>query len=227
LVLVVLVCVLPTQSLPTSGIRRGLGEEALDGLRIVVRDPVLRVALLLVAGSAGFILPVGSLLVPVLSRAHGWGASTTGLIVGAQALGAVSASFVVVRRGAHRRPGQAAAVALSAVGMGEFAVGLASAPVQAIVGALLMGVGMGAFVGNLSPLLLASSPSTHLARVQAILTLVQSVALLVTNTVLGILSAQFSVKAALLTCALAVLTSATVAWWSPSIRMLKLPLGVD
>jgi hypothetical protein len=79
--------------------------EALDGVRIAITTPGLGPALLLVAGSAGFILSVSSLLVLLLARTHGWEAGAAGLIVGSQGVGAIVVNLVVARK--ERAPGRA------------------------------------------------------------------------------------------------------------------------
>jgi hypothetical protein len=56
--------------------------ESADGIRVAVRTPGLAALLLLVAGAAGFVIPVTSLLVPLITRQHHWSAATAGLIVG-------------------------------------------------------------------------------------------------------------------------------------------------
>ncbi|MGD0561029.1 MAG: hypothetical protein ABSA93_39415 [Streptosporangiaceae bacterium] len=75
---------------------------------MAVRTPGLAALLLLVAGAAGFVIPVTSLLVPLITRQHHWSAATAGLIVGAQAAGAIVIALAVARRGTSARPGLAA-----------------------------------------------------------------------------------------------------------------------
>jgi MFS family permease len=76
--LVVLIAIRARVAVPPVEPRSSVLRDIRDGLRVVATSPGLRPALLLVAGAAGFILPVTSLLVPLLARAHGWGAGAAG-----------------------------------------------------------------------------------------------------------------------------------------------------
>jgi MFS family permease len=78
----------------TSPPRLGL----IDGFRVVARGPGLRRALVITGAGAALILPVPSLLVPLLGRSSGWGPGTTGLVAGAIGVGSVCAALVVARR---------------------------------------------------------------------------------------------------------------------------------
>lgn len=75
-------------SQPGSLLRR-----ALAGVGVAARDAVLRPLLLVVAAVALCMLPVTSLLVPLLVRSHGWPASVAGLVLGAET---VMSGLVVV-----------------------------------------------------------------------------------------------------------------------------------
>ena len=46
-----------------------------------------------------------------------------------------------------------------------------------MIGAFIMGLGTGTFVCNLAPVLMGTAPRSHLARIQALLSLAQSAAL--------------------------------------------------
>jgi predicted MFS family arabinose efflux permease len=178
-------------------IRRALGDKAADqqrgkvlaaaaeGVRLSVRDAVLRPALLLTAVVAAFCIPVGSLVIPILARQADWSAMTAGVVVGAQAVGATLVSLVVARRGVLRRIGLTSIVAVAPMCGGLLLLSMSKSPALAVAGAGVLGAGLGLFVSHLGPLMLAASPETHLARVQALITLVQSVSLLVTLNALG------------------------------------------
>jgi MFS family permease len=178
-------------------IRRALGDQAADqakgrvlaaaaeGIRVSFRDAVLRPALLLTATVASFCIPVGSLLVPILARQAEWTPTAAGLVVGAQAVGATLVSLAVARRGVLNRIGLVSIVAVGPMCVGLLLLSVSEHAAVAIVGATVLGVGLGLFVSHLGPLMLAASPETHLARIQALITLVQSVALLVTLNMLG------------------------------------------
>jgi len=104
--------------------RRNAAREAADGLLFAGRDPVLRTLLLLVASVAGFLIPVTSLLIPLLGRENHWSPAQVGLITGAQAAGMAVAAGYVISRGALRRPGIAAAAGLLLAGLALAALAL-------------------------------------------------------------------------------------------------------
>ncbi|WP_110945994.1 MFS transporter [Streptomyces avicenniae] len=196
------------ESAPAStGVRRDLTE----GLRLVRRDRTLRTALLMTSCAAGCLIPVPSLLLPLLGRQQGWSAGTTGLLVAAQTLGVVAVAGWVTWRGGLPRPMAASAGGLLVAGAGAALLAGASSPVAAGAAAALSGLGTGLFATHVAPLLLGGTPESHLARVQAVVGLAQSCPLLVMNVVLGNLAAGAGVTAAFLCCAtMATVTGLTV-----------------
>jgi hypothetical protein len=174
-----------------------------DGVRVVARTPGLGAALALTGASAALMLPVPSLLVPLLGRASGWGAGVTGTVAGAVGVGVIGASLLAARRGRRSSgPGaERAGFVLSAAGAAVLAlahpVGPTAGAVAAAVGAVTFGLGNGVVVARLAPLVLGSAPRTHLARVQALVGLVQLVPVMVANTALGALAQHASPGAAL------------------------------
>jgi MFS family permease len=198
------------------GVRSGLGREIGDGLRVAWREPVLRVALVVTSVAAGFLLPVASLLVPLLARAEGWGVRSAGVVVGAHALGIVVAASAIAWRGGSGRPGVASAVGLliAAAGVGVLALArVAGGPAVAVGGSLLAGVGSGAFSVHIAPLVLGAVRETHLSRLQSLVVMVQSGALLVMNGVLGVLAGELGEVAVVLgLCAVALAVAGGGAW---------------
>ena len=178
-----------------------LWRRSVDGVRVVAVDRTLRLSMLLVCAAAGLLLPVSSLLVPLLGRERGWSAGVTGLVVGAVAL-------TVVLRGASERPGVAgpAGLLLSAAAVATLALPL---PAPAAVGVGLgIGLGIGLFTAHIGPLILGRTPETHLARVQAVLVLAHSVPLLATVTVLGTAADVVGTPAVLVACGAALALAA-------------------
>ncbi|GAA4621902.1 MFS transporter [Cellulomonas oligotrophica] len=184
----------------------GARHDVLGGFRVVAGDPVLRAALLLTGAGAALLLPVPSLLVPLLGRAAGWGPGASGAVAGAVGVGVVGAALVAARR----RSGLAsAATGLTVSTAGALA--LAAAPalggtgsggaVVAVGGGLVLGVGNGVLVTRLAPVVLGSAPRTHLARVQAVVGLAQVLPVLVTTVALGALAERTSPDWALATTA--------------------------
>jgi hypothetical protein len=221
-VLAALIAIRP-RVIPPDALRRSVLRESVDGIRVAVRAPGLVALLLLVAGVAGFVIPVTSLLVPLITRQHHWTAATAGLIVGAQAAGGIVIALAVARRGTSPRPGLAAALGLMAIAVGELLIGLAPARSLTVAGAVMMGLGTGTFTCNLAPVLMGTAPRTHLARIQALLALAQSAALLVFNNVLGAVVHATSPAGAMITCASAVTACSLSALVVPAIRHARPP----
>lgn len=220
-VLAALIAIRP-RFIPPGAPRRSVLREAADGIRVAIRTPGLG-ALLLVAAVAGFVIPATSLLVPLITRQHHWTAAVAGLIVGAQAAGGIVIALTVARRGAAARPGLAAALGLAAIAAGELLIGLAPVKALALAGAVAMGMGTGIFTCNLGPVLMGTAPRTHLARIQALLSLAQSAALLVFNNVLGAVAHLTSATGAMITCASIVSACALAALLVPAIRHASAP----
>lgn len=219
-VLVVLVRVRPAVDVERSSREENLLAEAADGVRLAAKDPVLRPALLLTAAAAGFLLPVVSLLNPLLAREHGWGAGAAGLVAGGQSLGMVAVALVVTRRGAMSRIGTGAALGLWAAAWGTAVLAMAPAVGVAVAGGIVVGAGSGMFACHIGPLVLTSVPQTHLSRMQALLTLVQSTALLVANNALGVLADAEGARIAAAVCAVAVCGAGIAGLASKSLRHL-------
>ncbi|AGZ45169.1 MFS transporter [Actinoplanes friuliensis] len=182
----------------------------MDGWRTAFADPVLRPALLLTAAAAAFLLPVSGLLVPLLARQRDWPATAGGAVAGTIALGTAVMVGAVLIWGAHRRPARAAVAGLLVAATGTALLALSPAAGAAVAAGFLTGLGTGLFSAHIAPLVLGTAPSTHLARVQAVLVLTQSVPLLITNNVLGGIADRVPVSTVLLACA-AALATATVA----------------
>lgn len=216
-VLVSLIVIRPRFTPPDTP-RRGVLRESADGIRVAIRTPGLAALLLLVAGVAGFVIPVTSLLVPLITRHHHWTAAVAGLIVGTQAAGGIVIALAVARRGASARPGLAAALGLVAIAAGELLIGLGPVKAMALAGAVAMGMGIGTFTCNLGPVLMGTAPRSHLARVQALLSLAQSGALLVFNNVLGAIAQAASPAGAMIVCASVISACAVAALLVPAIR---------
>ncbi|MEV5570272.1 MFS transporter [Spirillospora sp. NPDC052269] len=220
-VLVVLLCVRPAFDVERSSREESLLAGAVDGVRLALRDPVLRPALLLTAAAAGFLLPVVSLLNPLLAREHGWGAGAAGLVAAGQGVGMIAVSLVVTRRGTMSRIGVGAAAGLCGAALGIAAVAVAPVTGVAVAGGIVVGAGSGMFACHIGPLVLTNIPATHLSRVQALLTLVQSLALLVANNVLGVLADVGTAAVATTVCAVAVCGAGIMGLASQPLRGLR------
>ncbi|WP_037899088.1 MFS transporter [Streptomyces sp. NRRL S-350] len=224
-VLLVLLRVRPTPETPPAvpgavpgAASAGLLREAASGVRLAMGDPLLRAALLLTGAAAGALLPVVSLLGPLLARAHGWTAGTAGLVTGGQAAGVLAVAALVAWRGGLPRAGAGAAAGLCTASAGIALLAPAAGPVPAVVGSTVAGVGSGLFACHLGPLVLTGAPPSHLSRVQSLLTLVQSLALVLSNVLLGLLADRAGAALPTLLCALATAAAGLAALATPALR---------
>lgn len=176
-----------------------------DGARVVARTRGLVRALGLTGATAAAVLPVTSLLIPLLGRQAGWDAGATGLVVGAQAAGSIGAALVVARTGTTQRTGPAVGLGLTAAAAGVALVAAGSGVALPMAGAAagLLGAGTGVAVAHLGPFVLGSAPRTHLARVQAWVALAQLGPVVVSNNLLGAIAEWASPGAALWWCSIA------------------------
>ncbi|HWF56786.1 MAG TPA: MFS transporter [Candidatus Dormibacteraeota bacterium] len=223
MVLVVLITIRPGFDVSATGHRRNILREAFDGLRVAMTTAGLRPALLLVGGAAGFILPVTSILLPLLARSHGWGAGAAGLAVGALAVGTLSVTVIVARTGLRPRPATTALCGLLVTAAGETALALSPNVGAAVAGALAMGAGTGIFTTHLGPMLLTAAPPSHLSRIQSLLSLVQSSALLVSNNALGNLTRLIQPGPTILVCAGLLVGCDVMGFCAPSLRAATRP----
>ena len=196
---------------PASADGGALWRRALDGVRVVAADRVLRGATLLVVVAAASLIPVPALLVPVLARQRDWPAAQAGLVVGAVAVGAAAVFVAVLLRRASSRPGVVGPFGLLLAAGGIAALAARLPGPGALVAALLVGAGTGLFTVHIGPLLLDRSPPGHLARVQAVLGVAQSLPLMLGTPLLGVLSDLAGVGPVLVTCALALAAAAGTA----------------
>ncbi|MFJ9693178.1 MFS transporter [Kitasatospora sp. NPDC101183] len=196
---------------PAAGAPTGLLRAAAGALRLALRDRLLRAALLLTGAAAGGLLPVVSLLGPLLARTRGWSAGTAGLLGGAQAAGMLAVAGLVAWRGGLSRPGLGATAGLAVASAGTALLALAPGAATATGAAVLIGLGSGLFASHLGPLVLGSAADSHLSRVQGLLTLVQSTALILANPVLGALADACGPQVPTLVCALATSAAALAA----------------
>jgi hypothetical protein len=230
--------------------RRNAFREAADGLLFAGRDPVLRTLLLLVASVAGFLIPVTSLLIPLLGRENHWSPAQVGLITGAQAAGMAVAAGYVISRAALPRPGIAAAAGLLLAGLALAGLALAglaldglaldglastsAGPIGHSAGSIgnssiqlavfcefVVGLGTGLFATHLGPLILAGADHGNLSRVQAVLLIAQSLPLLLTNNLLGWIATAVGAAPVLGLCAAVTVLSAGAALCVPALRAVR------
>jgi hypothetical protein len=218
LMFLVLLLIRPRDS-PGDGQQPGpsLWRRSLDGLRAVAVDRTLRLSLLLVSAAAGLLLPVSSLLVPLLGRERGWSAGTAGLVVGTVALGTATVAIAVLARRASSRPGVAGPAGLLVAAAGVAGLALPVPSPAAVVLGIVIGLGTGVFTAHIGPLILGQTPASHLSRAQAALVLAQTLPLLGTITLLGTAADVAGTPAVLVACGIALAVAATAALTSPAL----------
>lgn len=220
-VLAVMVYVRPVAKVERAPRSESLLAGIADGVRLAANDPVLRPALLLTAAAAGGVLPVVSLLSPLLARSNGWGPGAAGAVTAGQGAGVLLVALLASHLGPMRRTGVGATLGLGLAAAGIAALAAAPAREWAIAAGVVVGTGSGMFACHLGPLVLATAPDTHLSRIQSLLSLVQSMALVMANNVLGALTAWTDAKTAIMACALVVLAAGATGLASPPLRHLS------
>ncbi|MFI5691191.1 MFS transporter [Kribbella sp. NPDC051586] len=191
---------------PTQRDRQSVVREALDGLRVAVGDPVLRMVLAVVALVAAFVLPVTSLCVPLLARSNGWAAGQAGFVVAGNVCGGLLVTVLVARFGTFDRPGLTGGIGCLVAAIGIAALTVAPSVPLAVGATLTQGVGVGLFTSHLAPVFVRSTPRSHLTRLQSLLSLVQTVPLIASTNLLAALDIHHALPLAAAATALAGLT---------------------
>ncbi|GAA1548257.1 MFS transporter [Kribbella hippodromi] len=200
---VVLLALRPPYDVPALGARRSVVADALDGLRVAVRDPVLRTVLLVVALVAAFVLPISSLCVPLLARSHGWAASQAGFVVAGSVTGSLVVTVLVARFGTYARAGLVGGLGCVVAATGIAVLAIAPSVPTAVGATLVQGVGVGLFTSHLAPVFVRSTPRSHLTRLQSLLSLAQTIPLLASTNVLATLQVRHALALAAAATALA------------------------
>lgn len=216
-VLVVLIVVRPTHDVSPVQ-RKPVLIEAGEGVRVAMSHVVIRTSLLLTGMLAGLVIPVGSVLLPVLVRGRGWSPVSGGLVLGAQSLGGITVALLISRRGVHRRPGLVAILGLLLTVLALELLAFAPVPAMAIGSGVMLGAGISLFTSHTAPLILGEAPTTHLSRVQAVLSVVQSATLVLTTPLLGLGSAHFGAPTAIAVCGALLAMGAVAAALSQTFR---------
>jgi MFS family permease len=192
--------------------------DALNGLQMSLKDPLLRPILLILVGCSAFLLPVLVPLLPVLARQSGWEATQVGLVVGVSALSTAAVAVWVVVTGGLSKPGLAGCGGIICAALGVLGLALSPGLVTSVVSGALIGLGTGLFTTHLGPLVLGSTPRTHLGRIQALVAIAQSLPLLITNVFLGAMAQAVGAGPTLILCGVALITIAVAALGSKELR---------
>jgi MFS family permease len=224
-VLAVIVAIRPAVELEAKEDRPNAFASARDGLRLAVTDSVLSRTILLVGVVAGFLIPIGALLIPLVVRQYGWGAGTAGLLIGLQGAGTMVVAIAVVARGTSRRLGLVSAIGVLGSAAGAVVLALGSNILVAGCGSVIIGLGTGLFLTHGAPLSQISVPMTHIGRVQSLLMLTQSLILAASTAVLGFSAEKFSATSVLVACGAALALAGVSALVSKPFRNAGLPAG--
>lgn len=221
---VLLLIIRPRRAAPNTvtesenGVSQRFFHEAVDGLRLSLREPLLRLSLFMLIGCAAFLLPVLSLVLPVLARQAGWEPTQVGLVYGVSALGTAIVAVGVLITGGFSRPGLAGCGGLALAATGVLGLALVHDLPLILASGVVVGMGTGLFSTHIGPLVLGRTPETHIGRIQSIVAMAQVVPLLATNLMLGSLAQFAGAKASLVLCSVVLLVIAAVALSSMQLR---------
>jgi MFS family permease len=184
-VMIVVLIVLRGTTTSQGAIRAGMFRSIADGVKVAFGLPLTRALLVTMTIAAGLLMPMDTLLLPLLARDHDWDAKTAGLLIACRSLGVGVIALRILARGAFQRPGVVAAFGLLLAGVGIFGLSALDALPLTIAAAFVSGVGVGTFTGHVLPLLMNSVGRDYQSRLQSVVVLCQSLALVVMNPVLG------------------------------------------
>ncbi|WP_157983910.1 MFS transporter [Nesterenkonia muleiensis] len=179
---------IPTRTTEDDACRSQMLAQIRDGVGVILTEPLLRAVLVMTSGFALFVLPLTSIMVPVLARDRGWHAALAGTAAGAFSAGmAVLAVWVMWRSGAHRA-GAAAILGMVLTGGGILGLAFAPSELLAIAAVLSAGLGAGLFSTHIGPLLVAATPPEYTARVQAVMMIAQAAPMMLAGPVIGVMA---------------------------------------
>jgi MFS family permease len=187
---VMIVVLLSLRNTPAgaTGPRTGMFRSIVDGVKIAFGRPLTRALLITMTIAAGLLMPMDTLLLPLLARDHRWDAATAGLLIACRSVGVGVIALRILTRGAFRRPGLVAVLGLLLGGVGVIGLSVLDPLPLTIAAAFVSGVGVGTFTGHVLPLLMNSVEREYQSRLQSVVVLCQSLALVVMNPVLGSLA---------------------------------------
>jgi len=189
-IMIAVLLVLRTTTAPAPPNQTGIFKSIAEGLRIAFGKPLTRALLVTMTLAAGLLMPMDSLVLPLLARHHEWDAKTAGLVIATRSLGVGVISVRILIRGAFQRPGVVAMLGLFGASLGYIGLSQVDSIPLTIAAAIVSGIGVGAFTGHVLPLLMNSVDRGYQSRLQSVIVLCQSLALVVMNPLLGWISDQ-------------------------------------
>ena len=205
--------------------------EIRDGLRVIVSDRRLLVTVTVFAIlDFGFAGPTTA-GVPLLAAEEGWGPEGIGWILGGFGVGAVLTAAVLAWRRPTVRAGVVAAIGLTLMSVGLFALGLVErlhlAPASGMVlaGACggFAGVGTGLFGTLVNASLVMMTPVSQLGRVMAAVSLSGYLGDPISFSLTGISAQGLGASSTFLFGGGLIMVAVVITWVSPAIRTLALP----
>ncbi|GAA1658434.1 hypothetical protein GCM10009744_59570 [Kribbella alba] len=187
-VMIVVLLSLRGTTAPHGRVTTGMFRSIVDGVKMAFGRPLTRTLLITMTIAAGLLMPMDTLLLPLLARDHRWDAATAGLLIACRSVGVGVIALRILTRGAFRRPGLVAALGLLLGSVGVIGLSVLDPLPLTIAAAFVSGVGVGTFTGHVLPLLMNSVEREYQSRLQSVVVLCQSLALVVMNPVLGSLA---------------------------------------
>ncbi|WP_405056056.1 MFS transporter [Kribbella sp. NBC_01505] len=189
-IMIVVLLVLRTSTAAAPPSQAGIFKSIAEGLRIAFGKPLTRALLITMTLAAGLLMPMDSLVLPLLARHHEWDAKTAGLVIATRSLGVGVVSVRILVKGAFQRPGVVAMLGLFCAAIGYIGLSMVDSIPLTIAAAIISGIGVGAFTGHVLPLLMNSVERNYQSRLQSVIVLCQSLALVIMNPLLGWISDQ-------------------------------------
>lgn len=172
-----------------------------EGLTSLAQAPSITALVASLSLLAAGLLPVSSLLIPLLARYHGWSSGTAGAIVMASSAGSLLVATLLATFGprSHARRAMLAGAAAAFIAVAAMALG----PSPWLVGAsaLLCGAGVSYYTGHLSPLFVLLSSHDMQSRFSSVLAMAQALPNALASLALGTISQHWGTPTALLTSA--------------------------
>lgn len=194
-----------------------------DGLRYAMSTPMLRTILLILAAIAGLVLPLTSLLVPLLARENGWSTLSAGLIAGAFGGGLALSSLIFLSKRKISIKHIPALIGILIAGIAMVILALAPHPALAGGASAVAGASTGIFVARAAPVLLTRVPEAYLSRIQAAALLAQTLPVLIANNLLGYLGDRWSATETTLLCGTIIIATSLSFQLSPTARHIGEP----
>ncbi|MCL1841628.1 MAG: MFS transporter [Propionibacteriaceae bacterium] len=169
-----------------------------EGLRSIGSHADIRALLVTVAIFAGAVLPLSSLLIPLLAHQHGWTSAHAGILIMANTAGSLTTSAILALRGPYHRPiiPMVAGTVLAAAALIVFSLGLPLAPSAVCV--YLCGLGIATLTMHMSPLFVLRTPRELQSRFQSLLSMTQLLPVMVTSLAFGPIAQHLGARTAIL-----------------------------